>query len=178
MAASSRAGNARRGKKNVVGEWTWWEEVNSEFLSAAGGARSWSCKLCPYKRKGGADKVRAHLLHVKGHEVQFCPNVTMEKKVELEERDRQTLAKTANRPVRQAVDPVTMVFPSSTPLSAASSGGDRASAFFHSNTSSGSAPAPRQRGLRAAWDPKKKEEVDAAVARFFYHDNIPFLAAR
>lgn len=35
----------------------------------------------------------------------------------------------------------------------------------------------RQSTLADRWDPKK-EEVDAAVARFFYHDAIAFQAAR
>ena len=35
-----------------------------------------------------------------------------------------------------------------------------------------------QNTLNASWDPKKKEEVDTMVARFFFHDNISFNVAR
>ena len=40
------------------------------------------------------------------------------------------------------------------------------------------APSRRQSTLDATWDPQRKEDVDRAVARFFYHDHIPFNAAR
>ncbi|KAH7288138.1 hypothetical protein KP509_31G014000 [Ceratopteris richardii] len=36
----------------------------------------------------------------------------------------------------------------------------------------------RQQTLDDKWNPKLKEEVDMAVARFFYHDHIPFNEAR
>ena len=56
------------------------------MYGVGGGARAWTCKLCGYKQSGGANKVRAHLLHEQGHEVRMCTKVTPERRQELLEK--------------------------------------------------------------------------------------------
>lgn len=187
MASSSRAG----GRSRTEG-WSWWDEVNFDPPTHSGGARPWTCKLCPYKRVGGANRVRAHLLHEPGHEVKFCERVTPEIRKELLAKLAAHQALSASQRVR-AVDPNTYVTPTQT--SGSTSGGGASSSTPSSRPPRGTTrgftqtafpmPQPtapslsrRQSTLEGSWDPKKKEEVDAAVARFFFHDHIAFRVAR
>ena len=173
MASSSQATASKRGKKTQ--DWSWWDEVHSDKIGPTGGARSWSCKLCPYKRKGGADKVRAHLLHESGHEVRFCERITAEKKRELLERVAANESTSSARASRVAIDPNTLLFPSQA-ASAKQSDSHGARNFTMPSSHTPYVPR-RQSTLDSSWDPKK-EETDAAVARFFFHDHIPFQIAR
>lgn len=184
MASSSRTparrtgGNGRRSDS-----WSWWDEVNADRPSGGGGSRPWSCKLCPYRRTSGANKVRAHLLHESGHEVQFCTNVSQEKRRELLARVGTQESYLSSRPKRVAIDPTTFVTPMSSEGSRAGPSTSPGNLFSFMSSAVPTAPPatasrPRQSTLHGSWDPKKKEETDAAVARFFYHDYIPFNAAR
>ncbi len=138
------------------------------MYGSGGGARPWTCKLCPYKRNGGANKVRAHLLHESGHEVRFCPNVTPEKRKDLLDKLAvYEVVEAAKKNPRVAVDPAFIA--------------RRQEAEVDSSREaipSSLLRPQRQSTLHENWNPKLKEEVDAAVARFFYHDHIAFHAAR
>ena len=193
MASSSRATGASR--RRTTG-WTWWEEVNYTTSTHGGGSRPWVCKLCPYRRTGGADKVRVHLLHEGGHEVRFCPNVTPEKRRELQDKLAvYDAVEAARRIPRVAVDPATMVrAPRPQPSTMESCGASASCTPSPSPSSnrvpSSTTPTPsistasqpmrprRQTTLGENWNPILKEEVDMAVARYFYHDHTAFQSAR
>ncbi|KAH7331702.1 hypothetical protein KP509_20G047100 [Ceratopteris richardii] len=197
MASSSRTSGSNTKRRHATSKWTWWEEVESPVSAGeGGGARPSSCKLCGYKRTGGANKVRAHLLHERGHEVRFCSAITSEKKQELLNKLAISDAQAHARRASQApIDPASFVrssMPSSSRASS-SSAPVRAPTLTPTPTST-STPHPtpssstpsgmpyvrqsRQQTLHENWNPILKEEVDTAVARFFYHDHIAFNAAR
>lgn len=182
-ASSGDTSGAKRTKRNEgVPVWSWWDETISERLGVDGGARSWTCKHCGFKRKSGTTKVRAHILQLPGFEVAACKSMTAEKKAEFLAKDATLQSKTSARPKKRAIDPNHLVFASSTPAASTFSGGGgsdtAAPSTFATPSSSPSLPRRRQRTLDQSWDPQKKADVDAAVARFFYHDHIPFVKAR
>ena len=176
MASSSQAPSTRRAS------WTWWDEVNAPVHgSGGGGSRPWTCKLCSYNRTSGANKVRAHLMHESGHEVRFCTGVTSEKRKELLERIAGHEALKGARPARVAVNPASYVTPPEASLNMSMSGSASTSTTPRAPSRGVFAmptPTRRQSTLEGSWDPKKKEDVDTAVARFFFHDHIAFNAAR
>ena len=103
-------------------------------------------------------------------------NVTPEKRQELLDKlVVYEVAEAAKRNPQGAVDPTSMARPRVPP-----------STTFEGLDSSGvSAPSPsapirpsRQSTLEENWNPRLKEEVDKAVARFFFHDHVAFNAAR
>ncbi len=157
--------------------------MDSTLISARGGARAWRCKLCGKERKSGVDKVRYHLLKIEKKEMVVCTRVTDEKVKELKALDAICQAKHKIQPKRKAIDPNDFAFASSTPTPSVGGSGDAAPqvsfrSAFSTPTSSPPLSTRRQRTLDASWDPKKKEDVDSAVARFFYHDHIAFNKAR
>ncbi|KAH7281866.1 hypothetical protein KP509_36G067000 [Ceratopteris richardii] len=195
MASSSRTSGSNTKRRHATSKWTWWEEVESPVSAGeGGGARPWSCKLCGYKRTGGANKVRAHLLHERGHEVRFCSAITSEKKQELLNKLAISDAQAHARRASQApIDPASLVrssMPSSSrassssvPVRAPTPTPTPTSTPHPTPTSSTPSGMPyvrssRQQTLHENWNPVLKEEVDTAVARFFYHDHIAFNAAR
>ncbi|KAH7433433.1 hypothetical protein KP509_07G069500 [Ceratopteris richardii] len=197
MASSSRTSVSNTKRRHATSKWTWWEEVDSPVSAGeGGGARPWSCKLCGYKRTGGANKVRAHLLHERGHEVRFCSAITSEKKQELLNKLAISDAQAHARRASQApIDPASLVRSSMPSSSRASSSSvpvraptptptpTPTSTPHPTPTSSTPSGMPyvrssRQQTLHENWNPVLKEEVDTAVARFFYHDHIAFNAAR
>ena len=125
--------------------------------------------------------MQAHLMHEGGHEVQFCTGITSEKRNELRERIAAHEVVRAAKPERVAVNPRAFVgvpeFSTSISGSASTSSHSKRSAIPRSSFVMPT-PPKRQSTLDASWDPKKKEEVDTAVARFFFHDNISFNVAR
>ncbi|KAH7316139.1 hypothetical protein KP509_21G079600 [Ceratopteris richardii] len=191
----------RDGRRLQIGLGTagrFWRVESPVSAGEGGGARPWSCKLCGYKRTGGANKVCAHLLHERGHEVRFCSAITSEKKQELLNKLAISDAQAHARRASQApIDPASFVRSSMPSSSRASS----SSVPVHAPTPT-STPTPtptstphptlssstpsgmpyvrqsRQQTLHENWNPVLKEEVDSAVARFFYHDHIAFNAAR
>ncbi|KAI5057894.1 hypothetical protein GOP47_0027909 [Adiantum capillus-veneris] len=172
--STSQAASSRR--RPVVQTWSWWDEVNFSSRGKGGGARPWTCKLCPYKRSGGSNKVRAHLLHEPGHEVKFCPHVAPEKRLDLLEKlTVYEVAEAAKRGRFVAVDPSA----TATPREQREANLDDISRTFKSHGSTPSSSLPhRQTTLNENWNPKLKEEVDRSVARFFFHDHIAFHASR
>ena len=57
----------------------WWNEVDlvSRYDSArGGGARKWKCHFCGSIKSGGMDRVRAHLLGIRGKGISVCPTVS------------------------------------------------------------------------------------------------------
>ncbi|MCO5560170.1 hypothetical protein L7F22_013777 [Adiantum nelumboides] len=158
QAVSSEASSGA--KRRNEGEWSWWDETNSERLGNDGGARAWMCKHCGFKRKSGTTKVRAHILCLPGFEVQPCKAMATEKKAEFLAKDTLLKAKSNARPKKRAIDPNHLVFPSSTPTSSASSGGPSS---FSTLSSSPSLPRRRQRTLDRSWDPQRKADVDVSV---------------
>ncbi|KAH7283413.1 hypothetical protein KP509_34G006200 [Ceratopteris richardii] len=187
MASSSRTSASNNKTRHPTSKWTWWEEVDSSVSAegGGGGARPWSCKLCGDKRTGGANKVRAHLLHERGHEVRFCSSITSEKKQELLNKfaisDAQVHARRASQAsfVKSSMPSTSRASSSSAPI--------RAPTPTHTPTPPTPSSTPsgmpylhqsHQQTLRENWNPILKEEVDTTVARFFYHDHIAFNAAR
>ena len=120
------------------------------------------------KRERGTGTERtyhAHFLHEPGNEVQFCKEVSAEKKKELLEKlVVYEVAELAKRNPQVAVDPASFVRTSTTrvPRQPREASSSRA----------------RQSTLDENWNPQLKEEVDMAVARFFFHDHIAFRVAR
>ena len=120
-------------------------------------------------------------MHESGHEVQFCTGIMLEKRNELHERIATHKVVRVARPEHVVVYPRAFVGMPEVCTSVLGS----ASTSSHSKRSAipcGSfvmpTPPKRQNTLDASWDPKKKEEVDTAVACFFFHDNISFNVAR
>ncbi|KAH7438979.1 hypothetical protein KP509_04G039900 [Ceratopteris richardii] len=193
MASSSRTSGSNTKRRLPTSKWTWWEEVESPVSAGeGGGARPWTCKLCGYKRTGGANKVRAHLLHERGHEVRFCSAITSEKKQDLLNKLAISDAQTHARRASQApINPASFVRSSMPSSSRASSSSAPVHAPSPTPTPTPPTSTPsstpsgmpyvrqsRQQTLHENWNPVLKEEVDTAVARFFYHDHIAFNAAR
>ncbi len=176
--------------------WTWWDEVIAPKAGLGGGSKPWKCRRCDYERNASVQKVRAHLLHIKGHAVQFCPktatDAAKQKLLNLEKTLEDIKDVKKNRNKRRAVNPIDMataafIRASTSPSSAsfcASTGivGDLPPPPPANNPSSSSIPLShqpkRQATLGESWRPALKEEVDVAVARFFYHDHIAFNVAR
>ena len=133
--------------------------------------------------------MRAHFLSEPGHQVQFCRGLSEEKKRYLQEKaaEQDTVAAQRRASRLVAIDPHAFVS-----LAASSRPGlSRTSSTTAHATSSGvgacSFDVPttfvvpmraRQSTLDGHFDAKKKEDVDMAVARFFFHDHIAFHAAR
>ncbi len=178
--------------------WTWWDEVIAPKSGVGGGSKPWKCRRCGYERNASVQKVRAHFLHLKGHAVQFCPNTaSAEEKQKLEDlektlEDMQEAKKNRNK--RRTVNPIDMAAAGFIRTSISPSASFCASTGTAPNVdyrppqppinkpSSSSFPYPRpskrQATLGESWKPALKEEVDVAVARFFFHDHIAFNAAR
>ena len=175
-----------RRRRPIVHRWSWWDEVDGELYGVGGGARSWVCKLCGYERSGGSHKVRAHLLHEPGKEVRFCTKITPEKRQELLDKlmvSDAAAVESARRNVRVAVDPNTMApAPSrrhATPTARGFSPQQHTQTPLPSRPSGvGASIRARQSTLQENWNPRLKEETDMAVARFYFHDHIPFHVAR
>ena len=139
-------------------------------------------------------KVRAHLLHLKGHAVQFCPKTASEsakqKLIDLEktlEAVKEAKKNTNKRQTAAAVNPRDMATAAFIRASVSSSSvvtgsnddlppTQSAKNIFYSTIPP--RPPVWQSTLGESWRPALKEEVDVAVARFFYHDHIAFNAAR
>ncbi|MCO5603472.1 hypothetical protein L7F22_057622 [Adiantum nelumboides] len=177
--------------------WTWWDEVIAPKAGVGGGSKPWRCRRCAYERNASVQKVRAHFLHLKGHAVQFCPKTVSaeerQKLINLEKtlEDMKEAKKSRNK--RHTVDPkdmaaASLIRTSSSPFASFCASIGTATTAYHRpphppiKPSSSSFPYPRpskrQATLGESWKPALKEEVDVAVARFFYHDHIAFNAAR
>ncbi|MCO5549337.1 hypothetical protein L7F22_002806 [Adiantum nelumboides] len=177
--------------------WTWWDEVIAPKAGVGGGSKPWRCRRCAYERNASVQKVRAHFLHLKGHAVQFCPKTVSaeerQKLINLEKtlEDMKEAKKSRNK--RHTVDPkdmaaASLIRTSSSPSASFCASTGTATTADHRpphppiKPSSSSFPYPRpskrQATLGESWKPALKEEVDVAVARFFYHDHIAFNAAR
>lgn len=117
-------------------------------------------------------------MHESGHEVQFCNGVTPEKRREFLERIAGHEALRSARPARVAVDPAAFVSPIEGSASVSVSASTSATRSHVRGSFTMPTPARRQSTIEGSWDPKKKEEVDTTVARFFFHDHIAFNVAR
>lgn len=155
----------KRAKKNEA--WSWWDEVDILEANQGGGARKWKCRYCGSTKHGGVNRVQGHLIHEPGQEIQPCLSISAEKKRELEARHNEVIFR-APPPRAMAANPSFFTTPSSN---------------FSTSVGSSSVhqpPPPKgtQRTFTGSWNPREREAVDAAIARFFYHDHIAFNVAR
>lgn len=172
---------AYSGSKRSASNATWWDEVERlERYSSKGGATRWKCKQCNKEKSGGANRVRAHLCHVNNEKAQVnkCPGTTPEMRRELLAKYPSEEEKACARK-KPAIDASYFSrHGEDVHLGDGQQYGGLGSFAFSQDSQSMGASSGKQQTLGAAWDPRKKERVDAAVARFFYHDHVAFNVAR